>query len=378
MSDEGVQKSSLYLTTLAFGAMLSPLMPVRDNVTINRTLSWILAHQQQDGSFIDQDSCFHYRFCTGEYRREALTALLMYTWTRDNISARVPEFVRRRLYEGEQSPVMRAQRFLESRLDAVKPCLLTTSLVELSLLQCPTLSEQMRQKIQQSLRSRQLTVVPEDGSKFLKYPVEKMPYDDQVLVNSLTLSMYANFGDYKTTSDIARWIVQQMQTMSHYDTLLDAVFSTEAWVRTDLLFRQKFASEKISVTVDITADNGQKQQYKIDQSNMDFTRKFRFTLPVNQITYTVSGFGLACVRIDQIYVEKQQQTTEQMPFQITNEWAPLPWLSEIRAKTCLTYTPTNRDQQMMKEDFNRTIVVDVQLPSGRRRRIVFELISIRF
>ena len=42
LSEEGTQKPSLYLTTLAFGAMLSPLMPVRDNVTINRTLSWIL------------------------------------------------------------------------------------------------------------------------------------------------------------------------------------------------------------------------------------------------------------------------------------------------------------------------------------------------
>ena len=366
LSEEGTQKSSLYLTTLAFGAMLSPLMPVRDNVTINRTLSWILAHQQQDGSFEAQETCFHYRFCTGEFRRESMTALLLYTWTRDNVSVHVPEFVRRRLYEGEQSPVIRAQRFLESRLDAVKPCMLTTILVELSLLQSPTLSEQMKQKIQQNLRSRQLTVVPEDGSKFLKFNEEKITDDDELLINTFTQSMYAYFGDYKTTSELVPWILQKMRSINHFDTLLDGVFSTEAWIRMELLFRRQLDSKKVSLTVDVTADNGQKQQFKIDQTNMDISQFFRFTMPVKQITYTVSGFGSAFVGIRSSFIEQQQQQpAEPMPFQITNEWTPLPWLSEIRTKTCLTYKPTTKDQQMVSEEFNRTVVLEVQLPSGK-------------
>ena len=70
-------------------------MPVRDNVTINRTLSWILSHQQEDGSFDDQGPCFHYRFCSGEFRRESLTALVLYSLTRDNvIRIIVPEYIR--------------------------------------------------------------------------------------------------------------------------------------------------------------------------------------------------------------------------------------------------------------------------------------------
>jgi hypothetical protein len=367
ISDEGIEQSSLYLTTLAFGAIMSPVMPVRDNVTLNRTLSWILSHQQQDGSFDDQGPCFHYRFCSGEYRRESLTALILYTWTRNNMSDYVPEYMRRQLYNGEQSPVVRAQRYLESRMDAVKPCLLTTTLVELALVQCRSLSEQLRQRIHQNLLSRQLTVVPEDGSKYLKNTDEKMTFDDQLLVNSLTLSVYASFWDYKTTSDMARWIVKQLETHRHSDTVLDAVFCTEAWLKTDWLFRQRWASEKWSVMIDVTADNGQKQQFKIDKTNMDLTQKFHFTLPVNQITYTVSGFGIAAVWIKQIYVEKQQQqTTESLPFQITNEFMPMPWFTEIKAKTCLTYTPTANEQKLVKDNFNRTIAVSVQLPSGTR------------
>jgi len=110
-----------------------------------------------------------------------------------------------------------------------------------------------------------------------------------------------------------------------------------------------------------------KKQFKIDQTNMDVTQKLRFTLPVNQISYTISGFGFVGVCVKQVFVEKQQpQTTEQVPFKVTNEITPLPWFSEIKTKTCLTYTPTTKDQQLAKENYNRTVIVEVQLPSGMR------------
>jgi len=134
----------------------------------------------------------------------------------------------------------------------------------------------------------------------------------------------------------------------------------------ECLFHKRFGSDKFSVVVDVTADNGQKQQFKLTSENMDITQKLRFKLPVNQITYSVSGFGVCGVCIRQIYVEKQQQTIEPVPFQLTNEFSPMPWLSEITTKTCLTYTPTPRDQRLAKDVFNRTVVVEYQLPSGFR------------
>jgi hypothetical protein len=367
ISDQGEQQSSLYLTTLALGALISPLMPIHDNVTINRTLTWILSHQQLDGSFDDEGPCFHYQFCSGEYRRESLTALVLYTLTRYNVSQWMPEYIHSQLYNNEQNPIVRAQHYLESHLDTVKPCILTTTLVELALVQCPLVSEQLKQQIYQTVRSRQLTVVPENGSKFLKIVNEHFTMDDQLLVNSLTLSIYGTFGDLQTTSDIARWIVEYIGTHPHYDTVLDGVFLTQAWLQTDCLFRQRFGSNKWSIVVDVTADNGQKQKFKINSYNMDFTQKLHFTLPVNQITYTVSGFGIAAVCISQSFVEKQQQSTNQpIPFQLTNEFLPMPWLNEITTRTCLTYTPTSYNQQLAKDVFNRTVVVEVQLPSGCR------------
>jgi hypothetical protein len=374
ISDQGEQQSSLYLTTLALGALISPFMPVYDNVTINRTLSQVLSHQQVDGSFDDQGPCFHYQFCAGEFRREALTALVLYSLTNDNVSNTVPEFIRNQLFTGQQSPIIRAQNYLQSRLDAVKSCILTTTLIQLALVQSPFVSQQVKQQIYQTVRSHQLTVVPEDNSRYLKCTNENLTFDDQLLVNALTLSIYSTFGDLQTTSDIARWIVGQLETHPHFDTVLDGVFITEAWLNTACVFHRRFGTEQFSVVVDVTADNGQKQQFKINSSNMDITQKLRFTLPVNQITYTISGVGMAAVSIRQVFVEKQQQQTNQpVPFQLTNEFSPLPWLNEINTHTCLTYTPTVQSQKLANAVVNRTVIVEFQLPSGKikERRIHF-------
>jgi len=147
---------------------------------------------------------------------------------------------------------------------------------------------------------------------------------------------------------------------------LEAIFGTKAWLQTDHLFRRQMGSEKFFVTVDVTTDNGQKKVFKIDETNMDITHKHKFKLPVQQITYTVSGWGMVGVCIKEILVEKQPQpTSEPIPFALTHEFMPMPWHSEIKAKTCVTYAPTQR-HYALKDNFNSTVVVEVQLPSGMR------------
>jgi len=304
VSAEGTPYSSLYLTSLAFGAMINPMMPFRDNVTLNRTLTWILSHQREDGSFYDDGPCFHYRYCTGEFRRESLTAIVLYSLTRDNSSDYMPEFIYRRLYEGEYSPLKRAYRYLETRVPDVKPHLLTISLFEMAFLQNRSISPVLREKIHKALLSRQLTVVPEDNSKYLKFMDDDMTFDDQLLLNAMTMSLYTYYCDYKTTSDIARWFVTQIPMHPYYDTILDAVFRTDALLKFDYLFYKQFGKEKFAITVDVSADNGEKRQFKIDWKNMDEIQMMRFTLPVNQITYSVNGFGMVVLHFAKVFVEK--------------------------------------------------------------------------
>jgi hypothetical protein len=199
-----------------------------------------------------------------------------------------------------------------------------------------------------------------------------MTFDDEFLLNAMTISLYAYFGDYKTTSDMARWVVSQLQIHPFYDSMLDAVFRTEAWLQLDCLFRKKFGIEKFDITVDVSADNGEKQLFKLNSKNMDLTQIFEFTLPVHQITYSVHGFGVATVRLFQIFGEQQQLMQQPVPFQLTQEFMPMPWFSEIKTKTCMTYTPMTQYQKFVTDNFNRTIVVEIELPSGNKKFILIK------
>jgi hypothetical protein len=283
----------------------------------------------------------------------------------------MPNFIYQYLYQGENNPISRAQHYLESRVPNVKPHLLIISLFEMAFIQNPKLSSVLREKIHQALLSRKLSVVSEDGSKYLKNIDKNMTFDDQLLVNAMTISIYASFEDYRTASDIARWVVDQIQIHPHYDTVLDAVFRTEAWLQVDCLFRKQFEIEKFGITVDFTADNGEKQQFKIDSKNLDLTQTVYFTLPVHQITYSINGFGLVIVRILQSFAEQQQQQQQKsVPFQLTQEFTPMSWLSEIKATTCMTYTPMTSEQKLVTPNFNRTIVVEIELPSGKKIKLI--------
>lgn len=361
VSDEGTKYSSLYLTSLAFGAMIHPMMPFRDNVVLNRTLEWILSHQQEDGSFDDQEPCFHDRFCKGKFHRESLTAIVLYSLTRDNATECYPQFIAERLLKGDKNPLARAQSYLISRVPDVITDYMTISLFEMAFIQNPSLPSELREKIHKALTSRKLTTVPEDNSRFMKTTDETMSLDDQLLLNAMTVSLYAHFKDYRTTSDIARWVVSQIEIHPYYDTLLDAVFRTSAWLNTGCLFRKQFAKEKFEIFIDVSADNGEKRQLKIDSMNMDSTQKMTFSLPVKQITYSVRGFGLASIRLVRTYAEPKQQIQEKtLPFEMTNEFVQMPWFSEVKCKACMTYKP-------MGEKLNRTIVLEYQIPSGKHQ-----------
>ncbi|CAF1688124.1 unnamed protein product, partial [Adineta ricciae] len=259
---------------------VSPMMPFRDNVTLNRTLTWILARQQPDGSFEHDGPCFHYRFCDGEFRRESLTALVLYSLTRDNSSDYMPEFMRRRLFDGENSPVMRAHRYLVSRVADIKPHYLPITLFEIAFVQNRYIPSDLRQKIYDALVARKLTVVPEDNSKYLKFADDKMTRDDQLLLNSMTALLYTYYNNYRTAFDMTRWIANQLTLHPHYDTVLDGIFCSDALIRLGKLFHKQFDMSKVDITIDVAADNGEKKQFKIDSKNFDVTQMFHFTVPV--------------------------------------------------------------------------------------------------
>jgi len=75
---------------------------------------------------------------------------------------------------------------------------------------------------------------------------------------------------------------------------------------------------------------------------------------------------MAAVCIREVFVEQEQKLLEPVPFQLTHEMTPMSWLTELKVKTCMTYTPTPKDRQLARENFNRTIIMEMELPSGMR------------
>jgi hypothetical protein len=201
----------------------------------------------------------------------------------------------------------------------------------------------------------------------LKLTGDKMTFDDQLLANSINVFLYSYFGDHRTAMDMSRWVAQQLEVHPHTDTVLDAIFHIDAWYKLHCLMRKQFPVDKVDITIDVTADNGEKKQFKINSTTIDRTQMIRFTAPVRQITYSLRGFGLASIMMVQRYADKQQQKpVEPTPFKLSQEFRPRSWLSEIKATTCMTYTPTTQTQRLAKDTFNRTVVVEIELPSGMR------------
>ena len=358
--EEITRRPSLYLTSLAFGVLNSPLMPFHDRVTLNRTLTWILSQQdEKDGSFVDPaNECFHSRFCQEdeEFHREPITALVLYSLTHNNHSDVV------------RQGVLRAQTFLKSRVPEMKPHFLLITLVEMAFIQSPSLFAELRSKIREALASRPMEVDVKDESKHLKSDV-----DDQVLLNALTTSIFASYDALQTSIDFVRWLTKEMGTRPRDDTLIDAIFRSKAYLDVDRLFRRRFSEKKIDLTIEVAADQEEKKVFKIDAKNVDLTQSMTFKLPVKQLSFTVKGFGLARVSIIRTLVEKEVSSNG--PFQLNQEFRLSPSMNETQAKTCLTYNSSvTKDHQ-----YNRTIAVDVQLPSSTRanlREIAFLLSAV--
>jgi hypothetical protein len=236
----------------------------------------------------------------------------------------------------------------------------------MAYVQHPERTPELDEKIRHGIIKRELAVVCDDGSKYINIMDDKKKFHDQLLLNAMALSIYTQYSDRRTVSDIARWIDNQIESQPYYDTVLAAFFRTATWLDTDCYFRKQFGSEKLAITVNALTDRGEKCKFKINSTNMDATRKFRFKLPVRQITYSVRGSGIATVAICEKFIGTKQKVTEPMPFQLKQKFIQMPQMTEIKAKTYVTYTLPSNDRLLASENFNRTIVMVIKLPAGKK------------
>jgi hypothetical protein len=102
------------------------------------------------------------------------------------------------------------------------------------------------------------------------------------------------------------------------------------------------------------------------------TQIFQFTLPWNKIKFSVTGIGCAYIKIKKIFMEQEQKRIKTVPFELTKEFTSMPWLIEIKATTFMPYRPTTKDKRLNKEYSNRTMIIQVELPSGKRSYFILK------
>jgi len=64
--------------------------------------------------------------------------------------------------------------------------------------------------------------------------------------------------------------------------------------------------------------------------------------------------------------------THTAAFELSKEFTSMPWLIEIKAETFMPYRPTTKDKRLNKEYSNRTMIIEVELPSGKRSYFIFK------
>jgi len=125
------------------------------------------------------------------------------------------------------------KNYLQSHFADVNENLLTKTLLEIALIQDLKLSSDLGVKIMEGLLKRKLIAVPEDGSKHVALDDDKMALADQLVINRIHVLLYAVYGDLRTTSNIARWVIRKIEENNNDDTIEGAVFDTEAVLRVD-------------------------------------------------------------------------------------------------------------------------------------------------
>jgi hypothetical protein len=143
--------------------------------------------------------------------------------------------------------------------------------------------------------------------------------------------------------------------------------------------KKRCQGRTFTIAVNVRTDNNQEKQFIIQSNNIHVTQTVELILPVARISYSVIGFGNAFVHVDRIFMEEEQQQIQNVPFQLTQQFSSMAWVSEIIANTCLTYTcivfrcwctPATKNKRLGKEYVNVTMVIEVELSSGKRKYFI--------
>lgn len=280
-------KGSLFLTAF----VLKCFSQAEDLIYIDRDVlkkakEWILAHQNENGSFDSVGFVHHQELMGGVEGKDALTAYIAIAL----------------LEAGEKSSSAKAIEYLENRLSELNnpyTAAITAYALELA-----------GSKAREEAHGKLLALAQEDENGLYWGGGEVKPLKENAKSIEIEATAYAALAlleheDVLNASRAAKWLISQRNAHGGFDSTQDTVIALQALTE----YCSK-AQAKVDLKVKIDA-GGEEKKLRITQANFDVLQLVK--VPINkEVPITVEGEGEAVIQLVKRFnlpeVEEERQT----------------------------------------------------------------------
>ncbi len=341
------KEGSLWLTAFVLKcfSQAKGLIYIDDDV-LNKAKSWILSHQNSDGSFDAVGFVHHQEMVGGIKGKTALTAFTAIAL----------------MQAGEKSGSGKAVSYLESQLDGTNDPY-TVALIAYALeLAKSGKSGAAHDKLMALAKSDENglhwgddvvpldTKIPQPGLGMM--PVQPRPQTSSIEATAYATLALLNHGDSLNASRAAKWLVSKRNAYGGFGSTQDTVMALQA-----LIEYSTGSKADVDLTVSITSA-GKTQEIKINPQNFDILQTI--DIPVNtDVKISAQGKGDAIGQIVQRFnmPEVVQEKNDILKVNVNYDAAEVAVNDLVKVSVDLSFNPPEPMEAGM-------VVVDVSVPTG--------------
>jgi CD109 antigen len=339
------KEGSLWLTAFVLKSFSQArgLIYIDDQV-LDSARSWILSHQNADGSFDSVGFVIHQDMTGGLQGKTALTA-----------------YVTTALLEaGEKTGSAKAVTYLENQLDKTDDpytVALISYTLELAKSSKTGIAHDKLMKLAKSddngLRwGADQVLTPESGAPMKMMPVQPRPSTSAVEATAYATLALIKHGDALNASQAAKWLVSKRNSAGGFGSTQDTVMGLQA-----LIEQARGSKSDVDLTLTITSA-GKSQNISLNAQNSDVLQIIE--LPLNSdVKISAKGKGEAIGQIVRRYNTPQviQEKTEVLKVNVNYNADSVSVNDEVKVSVDVAFNPPTPMEAGM-------VVVDVAVPTG--------------
>jgi CD109 antigen len=339
------KEGSLWLTAFVLKSFSQAkgLIYIDDQV-LNSAQSWILAHQNTDGSFDSFGFVIHKEMTGGLQGKTALTAYVTIAL----------------LEAGEKNGSAKAVNYLENQLDKTDDpyaLALISYTLELAKSGKAGLAHDKLMKLAKADDNglhwgADQIVAPVSGAPMKIMPVQSTPSTSAIETTAYATLALIKHGDVINASQSAKWLVSKRNSAGGFGSTQDTVMGLQA-----LIEQARGAKSDVDLTLTITS-SGKSQDLTINAQNSDVLQIIE--LPINgDVKISSKGRGEAVGQIVRRYNTPQviQEKTDILKVNVNYNADSVAVNDKVKVSVDVSFNPPTPMEAGM-------VVVDVSVPTG--------------